>query len=96
MVTLSRADAQFCARYIVDDALNGRRIGSTQYDNITALTLFVCWHNLPHGSWIVCAVKSYLGVAIDNAEATELARDYLAERFPHLTELLATDPACIV
>jgi hypothetical protein len=63
--------------YVVDDSLNGRRLGEDIHAVVKPQSVLVGWHWEPNFMFV--AINSYLGVTITNEEAEELATDYLRE-----------------
>lgn len=70
-------------KYVVDDALNGRRFGADPHAIIRGHTM----HKYPSrivefivdGEQVQVAVHSYLDVKVHDWEAIDLAKDYLTE-----------------
>lgn len=79
----TRAEAANLVQYVVDDALNGRKLGADQFAVIRNegfkhnSVIVLC--NCNNGQTIGVTVHSYLDVQMDQDESIELATDYLNE-----------------
>lgn len=69
--------ARHLVSYVVDDALNGRKVNTDVNAIATDKSVLVGWNI--GGKPIVVAVNSYLGVRLGFKEASEIAKDYLWE-----------------
>ena len=80
---MNRSQALPYVSFVVDDALNGRELGAdinatTREDGFSHRSVLVGWQCGFEPLFV--AVHSYLDARLDDDEAEELARDYLAER----------------
>lgn len=76
--------AKNATRFVVDDTLNGRKIGTDRHAIVrTAGDTFRCASRLvvfgTAERFVSVAVHSYLDVSISDSSAVELAEDYLSE-----------------
>jgi hypothetical protein len=90
-VAMNREQAIPYVSFVVDDALNGRRLGfgindireSEPFNHASILIGWQCGFEP-----LFVAVHSYLDVELDDDEAIELATDFLSER-----EWFASEPS---
>jgi hypothetical protein len=82
---MNRETAKSFVMYVVDDSLNGRRVGADPCaivretcEQFKYRSRLVGWR-ADCDDFCFVAVHSYLDVEIDDNEATELAADYLRE-----------------
>ena len=80
---MTREDALPYVGYVVDDAGGARDATGDEPivrgEDMTYAPVLVGWHR-PSTSPLFVAVYSYLDVELEDEEAEELAREYLAER----------------
>jgi hypothetical protein len=76
---MTREQASEYVSFVVDDALNGRRLGDDQFAVVRPTSRLIGWQCGFEPLFV--SVHSYIDdIRLDDDEAIELATDYLAER----------------